>query len=305
VGIRETEDLIENQGAEIIIGAVSSEVTLGIAPICQAKGVLLLSPSSSAPKITEAGDFIFRNFPSDVLEGTAMADFAKDRGVRRVVIFAVDDEFGAGLTEVFGRRFESKSRKVIEKFLIPEGDPAALAEMVAKVKELNPEGVYVVAYEAEIVSLLQELHAAEIRPLIMATASVTQKIPGLAGEAAENLVYPQPSFDIGSGDPPVATFVEAYRERYDEDPGIYAAHGYDALKLIWQAMLDTGHSRPDEIKRGLLGLESYHGAAGRTSFDSSGDVVRYPQLFVVRDGQPVPYEEFEQEGGELPVPGRG
>ena len=103
-------DLIENEGVDIIIGAVSSPVTLEIAPLCEEQEVLLLSPSSSAPRISEAGEYIFRNYPSDILEGTAMADFAQGSWVRRVVIIALDNEFGSGLSEVFTRRFESKSR---------------------------------------------------------------------------------------------------------------------------------------------------------------------------------------------------
>ena len=91
----------------MVIGAISSPVTLEIAPICEKERVVLLSPTSSAPRISDAGGYIFRNYPSDILEGTAMADFARKMGVRRVAIFALDNEFGAGLTEVFTRGFES------------------------------------------------------------------------------------------------------------------------------------------------------------------------------------------------------
>ena len=65
-----------------------------------------------------------------------------------------------------------------------------------------------------------------------------------------------------------------------------------------------GGAFPDEIRRGLHGFENYMGAAGRTQFDERGDVVRYPQVFVIRDGQSVSIEQFEQDGGELPTPGR-
>ena len=68
-------------------------------------------------------------------------------------------------------------------------------------------------------------------------------------------------------------------------------------------MQDTGSAHPDEVRRGLLGLEDFNGAAGRTAFDERGDVVRYPRLFIVRNGAPTSYEEFKQEGGSLPVPG--
>ena len=297
-------DLINNEDVEMIIGAISSPVTLEIAPICEKERVILLSPTSSAPRISEAGEYIFRNYPSDILEGTAMADFAKERGVRRVAIFALDNEFGAGLTEVFTRRFESKSREVVKTFRIDETKTPAYDDMIAELKDLEPQGIYLVAYVEVLAELLKQIRASGIDCLLMASGSVTEQLSQLAGEAAENLVYPQPSFDPDTDEPVVKEFVEAFRAKYKREPDIYAAHGYDSFNLLVQAMRNTGVTFPDEIRRGLHGLDNYVGAAGRTQFDERGDVVRYPTVFVIRNGQPVSHEQFEQEGGELPTPGR-
>ncbi len=297
-------DLINNEDVEMVIGAISSPVTLEIAPICEKKRVILLSPTSSAPQISEAGEYIFRNYPSDILEGTAMADFARQMGVRRVAIFALDNEFGAGLTEVFTRRFESKSREVVKTFRIDESATPEYAPMIAELKQLEPQGIYLVAYVDVLAELLKQIRAAGIECLLMGSGSVTEQLSQLAGEAAEHLVYPQPSFDPDSDEPAVAEFVQAFRAKYNREPDIYAAHGYDSLKLLVEAMRKTGATFPDEIRRGLHGFDDYHGAAGRTQFDERGDVVRYPKIFVIQNGQPVSIEQFEQDGGELPTPGR-
>ena len=45
-----------------------------------------------------------------------------------------------------------------------------------------------------------------------------------------------------------------------------------------------------DFELGLSAIKGFQGAAGQTTFDNSGDVVRYPRLFVVREGQSVPYE---------------
>jgi branched-chain amino acid transport system substrate-binding protein len=301
-------DLINNEGVHIIIGAVSSPVTLEIAPICEKKEVLLLSPTSSAPRISEAGEYVFRNYPSDNLEGTAMADFARKLGVRRVAIFALDNEFGSGLAEVFTRRFESKSRKVIKTFRITEGDTASFPDMIQEIKAQKPQGVYLVAYVDIMAELLAQLAAAGCKGLLMGSGAVTDELFKEAGASAEHLVYPQPVFNPTADDPAVASFVEAFRAKYSREPDIYAAHGYDSLKLIIKAMRDTGYAMTDEVRRGLhglrdeQGLSGYAGAAGRTEFDERGDVVRYPEIFVINEGKPVPYDRFEQEGGELVIP---
>ncbi len=298
-----TLDLINNEGIDLIIGAISSTVTVEIAPICEKERVLLLSPTSSTPEISEAGQYIFRNYPSDILEGTAMADFARELGVRRAVIVAIDSEFGAGLTQVFSRRFQSKSRRVLETFRIPVDQVDNFDELISDIKQLNPEAIYLVAYLDAMGSLLKQFREAGIESLMMGSGAVTGQLAQLAGDAADNLVYAQPSFNPDSEEPPVAAFVEAFRAKYSREPDIYAAHGYDSLKLIVQSIVNVGQTFPDEVKRGLLGLKDYHGAAGRTQFDERGDVVRYPTIFVIQDGQAVDYEKFEQAGGELRLPG--
>ncbi len=237
-----------------------------------------------------------------------MADFARKAGVRRVVIIAPDDDFGSGLAEVFTRKFESKSREVVETFRIKEDARSEFPQIVQRIGELEPQGIYLVAYVDVMIELLQQLHEQDSKAILMGSGTVTDQLRESAGEAAENLIYPQPVFDPETDDPAVKEFVAAFRAKYSRDPDIYAAHGYDALKLIVTAMRDTGFAFPDEVRRGLHGLNDetgkpgFAGAAGRTQFDERGDVVRYPQIFVIKGGQPMPYEQFEQEGGRLPIP---
>jgi branched-chain amino acid transport system substrate-binding protein len=292
-------ELIETDGVRIIIGAVSSKVTLAIAPVCEENRVILMSPSSSAPDITEAGEYIYRNFPSDILEGTSMARFARDLGLERVVVFALSNQFGEGLTDVFTQQYESRFREVVKVFQFEESQEGGFVEMIREAKALDPDGVYIISYVQELVGLLQEMHAQDFRAVTMGSASVTADAVSMAGEAAEDLVYPQPGFDSGSTDPAVVAFVKDYTEKYGEAPDTYAAHGYDALKLLILAMEKGGGSHPEDLRMGLAHINDYKGAAGQTSFDESGDVVRYPRILIVRQGKPVPYDEFVDQGGSL------
>ena len=296
VGARVTRELIDDEDVDFIIGAVSSTVTLSIAPICQEKGVLLLSPSSSAPEISNAGDYIFRNYPSDVLEGTSMARFAKDQGFEKVVIFAVDNDFGNGLTDVFTKEYESKFRSIVGVFRFPDTQESDFGEMIEEAKALSPDGIYIVSYDKGLIGLLNELHASGCPAVIMGTSSVPENVAQLAGGAAEKLVFPKPGFDLESNDPAVVNFIAAYRSKYGSDPDSYAAHGYDALKLILDAIEVAESTHPMNVKVGMTSIKEYKGAAGITAFDKNGDVVRYPRLFVIHKGKTVPYEQFREEG---------
>jgi len=297
------QELIEEEGLELIVGAVSSRVTLAIAPLCEQERVLLLSPTSSSPEITEAGDYIYRNYPSDIREGTSMARFAKDLGLARVVIISMGDEFGAGLRDVFTRQYESRARQVVGAFEFREDDARRFGEIAAETEKLAPQGVYVVAYENALAAMLPLLADSDLRPVIMTTSAVTASTVKLAGASAENLVFPQSWFDVDSPHPAVATFVRAYRERYGEEPDLYAAHGYDALKLLARAIQAKASTHADDVRRGLNEIEDYQGAAGKTTFDKNGDVLRHPRIMIIRNGSSVPYDEFVAQGGSVPLRG--
>ncbi len=294
-GVQAATELIDTEDIKYIIGAISSPVTLAIAPICEKNNVLLLSPSSSAPEISEAGGYIFRNYPSDILEGTSMARFAKGQGFERVVIFAIDNAWGAGLTDVFTKEYESKFRSVVKVFNFEDSKERDFSEQIAQLEELNPDGIYIVSYDAGLAALLTELDGVS-DAVLMGTSSVPENIPQIVGEAANKLIFPRPDFDVESTEPATASFVQAYREKYGVDPDTYSAHGYDALKLIHEAIVTAESTHPMNVMIGLTSIKEHKGAAGLTGFDKNGDVVRYPRLFVVHEGKMMPWERFSEEG---------
>ncbi|MDH3627198.1 MAG: penicillin-binding protein activator [Acidobacteriota bacterium] len=291
-------DLLD-QGVNVLVGALSSRVTEAIIPLATKAEVPVLSPSASAASLTGASPYFFRNFPSDILEGTAMAKFASDHGVESVAIFVVDDTYGQGLVKIFRENFENSFRSVVEQFDYNEGNEASFADIAAQVKALDPDGIYIVSYLEESSQLLAALDEAGCDSVVLASGSVTPELLQRAGAAADRLVYPQPSFDPESNEREVAEFVRAYRAAYNTEPDIYAAHGYDAVKLIHRAVEIAESTYPKSIQEGLGSIQDYRGAAGMTTFDNSGDVVRYPSIMIVKDGKPIPFDQFKNDGGSL------
>lgn len=73
--------------------------------------------------------------------------------------------------------------------------------------------------------------------------------------------------------------------------------------VLYTAMLDNESIHVGNVRIGLGNIDNYEGATGRITFDSRGDVVQYPQTFVIVDGVPVPWETFIENGGSLQIPG--
>jgi branched-chain amino acid transport system substrate-binding protein len=115
-----------------------------------------------------------------------------------------------------------------------------------------------------------------------------------AGAAAEGLFFTQTVFDLASEAEPIRGFRESYRMAYGEDPGIYAAHGYDAMKILAEA-LRKGGTLPSDFEKGILGISSFPGVTGSLQFDEKGDVQKYPRVYRIKDGQPLNYEEYVRD----------
>jgi len=304
IGIAALRELVEREHVTTVLGAVTSTVTLRLAPYCERYRVVLMSPSASASQLTEAGDYIFRTVPSDVLEGASMADFARDLGLDRVAVLSVDNDFGASLAGAFTDRLRVSGGSVVASLTFPEGDEPAIVDAVAALPGLAPRGLYIPAYAGDLATALRLLRETRVRPIVLGTSGAASELIRTAGPAAENLVFPRSSFDSTADSADVRAFAAAFNARYAVEPDVYAAHAYDTVRVLAEAVTLAGSWDADKIREALLHIDNYEGVTGRLAFDRNGDVVQYPRLYIVRGGQFVPYDRFVESGGALPVPGR-
>jgi len=304
IGIAALRELVEREHVTTVLGAVSSTVTLRLAPYCERQRVVLMSPSATASQLTGAGDYIFRTVPSDVLEGASMADFARDLGLDRVAILSVDNDYGASLAGAFTDRLSASGGSVVASLTFPEGDEAAIADAVAALPGLAPRGLYIPAYAGDLATALRLLRETRVRPIVLGTSGAASELIRTAGPAAENLVFPRSSFDSTADSADVRAFAAAFNARYAAEPDVYAAHAYDTVRVLAAAVTLAGSWDADAIRDALLRIDNYEGVTGRLAFDRNGDVVQYPRLYIVRGGQFVAYDRFVESGGAMPVPGR-
>ncbi|MCH8346216.1 MAG: ABC transporter substrate-binding protein [Chloroflexi bacterium] len=109
-GIESANTLIDVEGVSAIVGAASSAVTLPIAEsVTGPAGILMISPSSTSPALTEVADndFLFRSTISDAAQGVVLAELAIDLGFTSVCTFFVNTAYGEGLADQFKETFEA------------------------------------------------------------------------------------------------------------------------------------------------------------------------------------------------------
>jgi branched-chain amino acid transport system substrate-binding protein len=282
--------LIATYNVPVIIGPMYSSTALAIAPLGEKKKVVIFSPSASSPDLTKAGDYFFRNWPSDVFEGGEMAKFAFNTlSLKRVAILSVNLDYGKGLTKVFKERFESLGGKVLTIEYYDQG-ATDFRTQLSKIKSLNPEAIYLPGYYTEIGLILRQAKEMGLKTKFLSCVGFDNpKVLEIAGNAAEGVIFARPYYDPESKNPMVRTFVERFRQKFGIDPGIYAAHSYDALKIVVTAIKKGGYSA-NGIKSALYSIKNFPGVTGNTSFDENGDVEKPIQIMMVKKGVFAKYE---------------
>lgn len=124
-----------------------------------------------------------------------------------------------------------------------------------------------------------------------------------AGDAAEGFVAVS-TFDPTSANPEWTAFRNAYRERWGEEPDGFAAHGYDGMNLVLDAVRKAGLNRV-RIRNALAAVERYQGATGLIVFDNTFNDVGPVYLATVEHGtfryDERPANDWHQDGKELTI----
>jgi len=286
IGLQVAQELLA-MGVPAVIGSDSSDVTLAIADLFQQSGVVLLSPSSSSPQLNDKGSFIYRNFPSDDLEAVNTANYIYNVvGIHDVDIMSSQSEFGLGIKNAFIGRFRMLGGSVETQVSFP----AEAADVSAQAQDLVASeggGIYIAGYSRETATAALALRAAGVDlPLFGTGAILADELVAAGGEAVEGLVFPTVTFDPDSDDETVRTFMQAYRTKFGEGADVYAAHGYDAMLILAQAIEQNG-LRPDNIAFYLNAMNPFPGAAGETTFDEDGNARKFHRMFQIQGGQAV------------------
>ena len=290
-----------DNGAIAVIGGVMSVEALEMVAVADRYDRVLLSPSASNPQLTGISRNFYRIFPSDALEGTTMGNFAYQRlELESAVIVAKEETYAKGNQEVFRAEFERNGGTVLETIEYPEG-AGDFSGLLERVVNLDPPGVYLAAFAADIGAMINELRGQGYKGKILTTSAFSSpEAIEQVGDNAEGVFLTQAVFEADSEDPSIQSFVAAYREKYGFAPDLYAAHGYDAMMVLSKAISDNSSGVSSDLWKSMRSLRDYTGVTGAVQFDERGDVQKFPRVYVVQNGNLVDYvSEIEEKRKEL------
>lgn len=263
--------LVDVDKVVAVIGGLCSGETLAAAPIVEAAKVVALSPGSSSPDVTTAGDFIFRNYPSDALKTTAMAKYLRENDYSKVAMISENTDF----SQAFRKSLKEKlGPDTIVFDEVVEPGTKDFRSLMTRLKAtdfdiffMNPNS------DSAVAVMLQQFHEQGMtQDTITHDVGESINIVQIAGEDANGLrLINVPA--AGEGE----QFETAYKQKYGDPQSsiTWAAYGYDAATLYLNAMR-SGALNGTQIRDYLYKLPAFDGIVGTIRFDKNGDVIGIP-----------------------------
>ena len=267
------QKLVDIDGARVIIGELTSSSTLAMNPIAQQRKVLLVSPTASNPKLSQAGKYFLRVWPSDSFDGMIAAEYCyRQLGLRSAAVICVNNDYGIGLKDVFVTRFNELGGRVIftDSYLEQTTD---FRTLLTKLRELKPAVLYIPGHPRGIATILRQAKELGIKMTFFANVAAEDKeFLTLSAGVAGGLLFTAPAFDIASREANVVEFVRRYKARFSDLPDVHAVKGYDAVSVVLRG-IRVGKMSPDDLREFAGSQSAFHGVGGTFRFGRNGDVV--------------------------------
>lgn len=289
--------LINQNHVVAMLGEVSSSRSLAAAPICQANGVPMISPSSTNPRVTQVGDYIFRVCFIDPFQAEVGARIAWETlKLKKVAILSdVRNDYSVGLQTFFRQHFKQLGGEIVAEQSYSEGDSDFRAQLT-QIKSANPEAIYVPGYYTEVATIARQARELGIAvPLIGGDGWDSPRLWEIGGEAL-NGCYFSNHYSVDDPAPAVQKFVADYRKRYNQTPDALAALGYDAARILADAITRAGATSGDRIRDALAATKSFQGVTGQITINAERNAVKPAVVLKIENGKFVYVDTIKPSG---------
>jgi branched-chain amino acid transport system substrate-binding protein len=269
------EELIIQEGVSAIVGPNRSTYAVVVGEIAQNHGIPMMATSATNPSVTAAGDFVFMAAFTDDFQGVAMATFAlQDLEAKTAAILThKGDVYSEGLSQTFIDNFTAHGGQVVADEFYAAGDTDFTAQLTA-IAEATPDVIFSTGFLPEVPLVVQQAReeigitatfiggdAWDNVALIETAGAVVDGSFFSSGFSAE-----AESSDLGED---AYQFVTAYTAMFGVVPDGGAALGYDALRLVVQAMRRADDLTPIAIRDQLAATMNYSGATSISGYDEN------------------------------------
>jgi len=278
--------LITKDQVAAILGEVASSRTMAAAPVAQQNGIPLITPSSTNPKVTQIGDYIFRVCFIDPFQGFAIAKFMfNSLKVKNVAILRdIKNDYSVGLADFFTQNFTKMGGAIVANESYSEGDTDFSAQLTA-IKSKNPQAVMMPGYYTEVGLVVRQARKLGLNiPFVGGDGWDSPKLVEIGGEALEGSYYSN-HFAVSDPNPMIQKFVSDYKARYSAIPDALAGLGYDSANILFDAIKRANSTDGAKIRDAIASTKDFPGVTGTITIGPDRNAVKPAVILEVKNGQ--------------------
>lgn len=270
-------------GMQVSLGSVTSASCEAFGTKAAEDGLFFITPSASAASVIETGDTAFRVCFGDPDQGTLAAEELTSKYKKIGAIYDTSDPYSSGIYDAFKAKMAELNVSYIEQSFDKE-NKRDFSTQVAALKDCDV--IFLPIYYTEA-GLIAKTCAAKGCDAVLFGCDGLDGVATQIDASVKNKVKYITPFDVNSTDAQVSKFVSAYKAKYNTLPDQFAADGYDAVYVIYNAMKKAGVNdvKIDAASLGEIMVEtvtasdfSYQGVTGKMTWDASGACNKVPVI---------------------------
>lgn len=270
-GINSINKLISIDKVKFVFSDATSGVTLAIAPIAEKNKVILFDAIATSDAITKSGEYVFRNAPSNYKQAIKACSFIVDNlKIKDIAIIYNQTDYGVNLSDKF--KNELKERNIVPIYETSYQDGTIdFKTILTELKSNNVNAVFVPGNYEETANLLKQARQMGITiPFVGTDGAYSPKLIEIAGASTDNFYLTMMGVDESND--MYRNFVQNYKSKYNIEPDVFSAYGYEAAKILFQSISAVGNDA-ESVKQYLYS-NTYNSFTGKLKFDSDGEVIR-------------------------------
>ena len=292
--------LISDDDVKVIVGPATTGLVLAETQTATDAKVPIIAPCATSPEATvengKVKPYVFRSCFIDPQQGEVMATFAAKELKAKTAVIYVDNssDYSKNLAKVFKEKFEAAGGKVVmeEAFLQKDQDFKAT---LTKLKTANADVMFVPAYYEEVGKIVKQAREMGINSAILGTDGWDDtKVVDIAGADALNNTFF--STHYSEKDAEVQSFIEAYKKKYNRAPNVFAALGYDAGKMLVDALKRAGSGDTEKIREALEATKDLKVGTGTISMDKNHNPIKTAVILEMKNGEKELKAKIAPEG---------
>jgi branched-chain amino acid transport system substrate-binding protein len=273
--------LINRDKVHALLAESVSTRALVAAPIAQVNKVVMISPAAVKPEVTMQGDYVFRSCFISPAEGAAIARFAVNRlkAKRAAIILDEKNDYAMVLANFFRDQFNKMGGEVVvqQNYLASDTD---LSKQMKAIEAVNPEVIFAPGFYSTAVMVARAVKQQQIKaPLIGSDGWDSPNLLESGGEALHGVYYANHFWVSGDG-PLVRKFVADYKAKYGVPPDALGATGYDAARMLFDAIRRAGSTQSGAIRDALAQTKDFPGVTGMITLNPERNAS--PPVYILR-----------------------